>query len=163
MLNDSLFSSDKGDWQTPDEILDPLTRWFRVDTDPCAGRDTQIGCSINYRNTADTGEDDGLIRPWRGTCYVNPPYGRTLSSWVERAELAYRRSDCEVIMLLPARTDTQWWQSCWKADAVCFWKGRIKFVGAENSAPFPSALVYWGDRVSRFNRAFSDYGHVIKL
>ena len=48
-----------------------------------------------------------------------------------------------VVCLLPARTDTQWWHSYVIAHAaeVRFIKGRLKFGGSKNSAPFPSAVV----------------------
>ncbi len=48
-----------------------------------------------------------------------------------------------VVCLLPSRTDTQWWHSYVIAHAaeVRFIKGRLKFGGSKNSAPFPSAVV----------------------
>jgi phage N-6-adenine-methyltransferase len=159
MLNNSMMTSAKGDWKTPRSILEPLTDWFEVDLDPCAGPDTFIGKTDNFRGLF----QDGLALPWGGTCFVNPPYGRGVGKWVAKCETEYRLRYCEVIALLPARTDTGWWQECWKADAICFIRGRIKFVGAESSAPFPSALVYWGDRVGRFSRAFGGMGKVIRL
>ena len=43
------------------------------------------------------------------------------------------------------RTDTQWWHEyCMKADTVRFIRGRLKFEGSDNSAPFPSAIVIFG-------------------
>ena len=93
---------------------------------------------------------------------MNPPYGRGIGEWTRRCLDQYRENECEVIALLPARTDTGWWQDCWAADAICFIRGRLKFVGAESSAPFPSALVYWGDRHNRFTRAFAHLGKVIE-
>ena len=47
-------------------------------------------------------------------------------------------------MLLPARTDTKWWQEFIVNNpmaSVKFVKGRLKFGGAKNPAPFPSAIV----------------------
>lgn len=47
-----------------------------------------------------------------------------------------------VVMLLPARTDTKWFHEyiCGKAE-IRFIEGRLKFGGAENSAPFPSMII----------------------
>jgi len=43
--------------------------------------------------------------------------------------------------LLPARTDTKWFQDyCLNAEHV-FIRGRLKFGDAVNSAPFPSVVV----------------------
>jgi site-specific DNA-methyltransferase (adenine-specific) len=46
-----------------------------------------------------------------------------------------------VVCLVPARTDTQWWHEYAMKSEIRFIKGRLKFGDAENSAPFPSAIV----------------------
>ena len=47
----------------------------------------------------------------------------------------------EVVLLIPARTDTRWWHEDVIKHEVRFVKGRLKFGDGKNSAPFPSALV----------------------
>lgn len=95
-----------------------------------------------------TKEMDGLKQYWLGTCWMNPPYGRQIGKWVEKA---YVESLCgnTVVCLLPARTDTRWFHSyIWDAEAnkpregveLRFIKGRLKFGGSKNSAPFPSLI-----------------------
>ena len=47
-----------------------------------------------------------------------------------------------VVMLLPARTDTRWFHDYIYGKAeVRFVRGRLKFGGSKNSAPFPSMVV----------------------
>lgn len=47
-----------------------------------------------------------------------------------------------LVYLLPARTDTRWFHDfCMKANEIRFLRGRLKFGGAKNSAPFPSMIV----------------------
>ncbi len=152
-----LMSSDSGTWETPDEILNPLNAWFHIDTDPCAGPETDIGKRYNYR-----GGDlaNGLELIWHGTCFVNPPYGRGIEPWLARCADMYRTNMCEVIALVPARTETQWFKHCWNANQILFWEGRLKFRAAPNCAPFPSALVYWGERSERFCDAFGEFGAI---
>ena len=74
--------------------------------------------------------------------YCNPPYGRELPKWVEKA---YRESldGATVVMLIPARPDTKYWHDIIfpHAAAICYLKGRIRFGGGDSSAPFPSAVV----------------------
>ncbi len=64
---------------------------------------------------------------------------------VEQAKLGR-----DVWALLAARTDNEWWHECvWKrwnqwhpwVNQVHFIKGRLKFVGQKDSAPFPSVVV----------------------
>ena len=49
-------------------------------------------------------------------------------------------------MLIPARTDTRWWHDYIDGNpnaSVHFINGRLKFGGAKNPAPFPSAIVIY--------------------
>jgi hypothetical protein len=72
---------------------------------------------------------------------MNPPYGREIGVWMKKA---YEESlgSALVVCLVPARTDTAWFHSfVTKASQVQFLKGRLKFGGQKNSAPFPSAVI----------------------
>jgi len=70
---------------------------------------------------------------------MNPPYGREIGKWVKKA---YEASvEALVVCLLPARTDTAWWHDFVMKGEIRFLRGRLKFGGCKNSAPFPSAIV----------------------
>jgi site-specific DNA-methyltransferase (adenine-specific) len=72
---------------------------------------------------------------------MNPPYGIEIARWVEKAYES-ARAGATVVCLLPARTDTRWWHLyVMQADEIRFVKGRLRFVGAKASAPFPSSVV----------------------
>ena len=96
-------------------------------------------------------QQDGLRQNWFGHVWVNPPYGRSISDWVEKAaEQIQRRNVKSIMMLLPARVDTKWFHEIVVPNAwmVYLVKGRIsfdlKYTGGESSAaPFPSMLVYY--------------------
>ena len=73
---------------------------------------------------------------------MNPPYGRAIGKWVEKA---YRESlnGAVVVCLIPSRTDTRYWHNYifpYAAD-IKFLKGRLKFGDGKNPAPFPSAII----------------------
>ena len=90
-----------------------------------------------------TKEDDGLAREWGNrTCWMNPPYGKAIKAWMTKALDASRRG-ATVVCLVPSRTDTAWWHDTVLAGGaeVRFVRGRLRFVGAEHPAPFPSAVV----------------------
>lgn len=79
---------------------------------------------------------------------MNPPYGRGIGAWVKKAyETAQKGTP--VVCLLPARTDTQWWQDYCQRGLVHFVRGRLKFGGHQNSAPFPSAIVIFANLDSK--------------
>ena len=88
-----------------------------------------------------TPEQDGLRQRWTGACWMNPPYGRAIGVWVKKAHQESLRG-ATVVSLLPARTDTTWWQDyVMQAQQVRLLRGRLTFVGASSPAPFPSAVV----------------------
>jgi hypothetical protein len=105
-----------------------------------------------------TRDDDGLAQPWHGRVYMNPPYGRQIDTWVAKLVTEYRAGHTTAaVALLPARPDTQWFRRLRPFD-VCFIWGRLKFNGCDNSAPFPSMLVYLGTNQRRFEQAFKNMG-----
>jgi site-specific DNA-methyltransferase (adenine-specific) len=86
-----------------------------------------------------------FIDSWEDeSCWMNPPYGRDIYGWVLKAYMESKDTRA-MVGLLPARTDTSWWHEFVynKRVHVSFIRGRLKFEGARNSAPFPSAIVVW--------------------
>jgi len=129
------FRSDSYEWSTPDDLFSRLDLRFRFDLDVCASAQN-AKCERHY-----TRDDDGLSQPWMGVCWMNPPYGREIGKWVAKAYAA-SLNGATVVCLLPARTDTAWWhQFVGRAANVTFLKGRLRFGGQRNAAPFPSAIV----------------------
>lgn len=130
------FRSNSHEWSTPQELFDELNREFCFVLDVCASA-ANAKCERFF-----TRKDDGLKQPWSGMCWCNPPYGRDIGNWVERAFQSATSGLASVVCLVPARTDTRWWHDfVLNATEVRFVKGRLRFGGHENSAPFPSAIV----------------------
>lgn len=128
------FSSKTDLWYTPQDFFKKYDDVYKFETDVCA-TDDNAKCAKYY-----TEEMDGLSQEWRGVCWMNPPYGRTISKWMKKA---YESSleGATVVCLVPARTDTNWWHDYAMKGDIEFIKGRLKFGGSKNSAPFPSAVV----------------------
>jgi len=140
------FSSESVEWETPQELFDKLNAKFHFETDVCATSEN-AKCARYY-----TPEEDGLRQNWQGVCWMNPPYGREVGKWVRKAYDSALQGDATIVCLLPSRTDTAWWHDYVLraklegfAD-IRFLRGRLKFVGSKNSAPFPSVLVFFGRR-----------------
>jgi phage N-6-adenine-methyltransferase len=128
------FSSATDLWATPQEFFDKLHEEFGFATDVCATAEN-AKCGKYF-----TEADDGLAQQWTGVCWMNPPYGREIGAWMAKA---YRsaKAGAWVVCLVPARTDTAWWHDYAMKGEVRFIRGRLKFGGHKNSAPFPSAVV----------------------
>src|SRR5262252_6094273 len=128
------FSSARDDWSTPQDLFDGCNQIFGFTLDACA-QPHNDKCLRYYSPL-----DDGLAQPWTGTVWMNPPYGRAIGKWMRKAWEAHQEG-ATVVCLVPARVDTRWWHDYAKRGSVLFLRGRLKFGGIENSAPFPSALV----------------------
>ena len=128
------FSSKTDLWYTPQDFFKKYDDVYKFETDVCA-TDDNAKCAKYY-----TEEMDGLSQEWRGVCWMNPPYGRTISKWMKKAYES-SLSGATVVCLVPARTDTNWWHDYAMKGDIEFIKGRLKFGGSKNSAPFPSAVV----------------------
>lgn len=144
---ETLFSSSRSDWETPPELFSKLDSEFKFTLDVCAS-DTNAKCKEYL--TADVG---GLMQDWGGqVCWMNPPYGKDISIWLKKAYDESRKPDTTVVCLIPSRTDTKYWHNfVMQAVEIRFIKGRVRFVGAVSSAPFPSAIVVFKNVKRAFN------------
>ena len=124
-VNRGLFTSLRGDWKTPRALYQGLDAEFHFDYDPCPTKP----------------RIDGLKSEWENVNFVNPPYGKEITKWIQKGYQENLKKKT-VVFLLPSRTDTRWWHDyVMKADEIRFIRGRLKFDDQKNSAPFPSAIV----------------------
>jgi len=139
------FSSKTDLWETPQDLFDRLNAEHGFTLDVCAIPE-DAKCSRYF-----TPEADELKQDWKDhVCWMNPPYGREIGKWVKKAYEAtfmdWQHTGAKVVCLLPARTDTAWWHDFVAKGKVTFLRGRLKFGGHKNNAPFPSAIVVFGDK-----------------
>lgn len=140
-MNKVLFSSAKDDWETPQNFFNELDEEFHFDLDPCADNSNHK-CDCYF-----TKEDNGLSKDWSGhTAFVNPPYGaKSLAQWIKKCAEESSKPNTKVVMLIPARTDTKaFHEYIYRKAEIRFVKGRLKFGGSKNSAPFPSMIIVFG-------------------
>lgn len=163
----AVFSSKTYEWATSQDVYDKLHAEFGFTLDTAAN-DDNAKCKNYY-----TLFNDGLSHDWNesargGAIWCNPPYGRSqkackpkctkknclergwhlaldvagVDHWVRKAVLT-AANGTTVVMLLPVRTDTQWWHEYVDKHAteVRFVRGRLTFGAARSPAPFPSVVV----------------------
>lgn len=150
-------------WNTPLEIIRPIVRLFgRVTLDPCSNARSIVAARVAWELERD---GDSLIRSWlvalyrgRGLIFVNPPYDDA-ARWIAKCVEVWRELGplgVEIVILIPARTDTKWWRAAKRAGAVpAYYEGRIAFLGENGkgtTALFPSALLYFGKRRQLLDR-----------
>lgn len=130
-----MHKSKTSDWATPQYIFDELNEAYHFTVDVAASAENAKLPRYYDEKT------NGLLQNWDGEMvWCNPPYGREIANWVKKAY----ESKSNVVMLLPARTDTKWFHEyVYNKASVQFVKGRLKFGGAKDNAPFPSMIVIW--------------------
>lgn len=116
-------------------IFDQLDAEFHFTCDVCA-----LPENAKVPERFFTPEQDGLQQPWTGVCWMNSPYGREIGKWMKKAWEESQKG-VTVVCLVPARTDTSWFQTYALRGEVRFLRGRLKFGDSKNAAPFPSAIV----------------------
>lgn len=141
------FSSACDEWATPDDLFAELDDIFHFDLDACASAGN-AKCKRYF-----SVEDDALRQRWRGTVWMNPPYGRRIGAFMQKA-FEESKLGATVVCLVPSRTDTTWWHRYARQGQVIFLRGRLRFGGATSSAPFPSAIViFWGGQLGHAVRS----------
>lgn len=161
-------SSESHEWYTPKHIIERVQAVLGgIDIDPASPPTPEYREWVPAKIHYDAAED-GLSKDWPGSVYLNPPYGRGDNGarpWVIKMMHSYEAKIMRAgILLVPARTDTEWFRLVWRFDMLCFIYGRLKHDGPnkkKNTATFPSVLGYVGPSKIGFARAFADIGYII--
>jgi phage N-6-adenine-methyltransferase len=168
-------------WNTPASIVDAVRDVFggQIDLDPCDNEFSITKPLVSFQLPV----NDGLKNDWNQVShflerpinvYCNPPFGRSddgtsVADWVKKcAQVGYYKEVKEVILLLPASTETTFWhEHIWPtADAICFIKGRVSFQlegKGSGASTKGTAIIYWGTNVEVFIERFSELGRAIRL
>src|SRR5260221_4932581 len=126
----------RNDWQTPQQVVEHvIVALGAIDLDPCSvdAANPTIPAKKHY-----TVGDNSLSRPWEGRVWLNPPYGRAIGAWINKLcdEFEYGGVNA-AIALVPARTETQWWQRL-SAYPYCAFHSRVKFVNSDRRPGHPN-------------------------
>lgn len=138
-MNEVFFKSQSQEWETPRELFEIYNEKYHFTLDVCATK-LNTKCELYYDKSI-----DGLSQKWEGICWMNPPYGREIGKWCQKAYEESQQEYNELVCgLLPSRTDTRWWHDyVMLAKEIIFLRGRLKFSQASSPAPFPSAIAIW--------------------
>jgi len=145
-----IFSKATDEWRTPQEVFEALDAEFGFDVDVAASRENRWKEEFYGPDHWRDDRRDALAQSSWGqrVCWMNPPYSQCLA-FIARAAME-AACGSTVVALVPSRTDTRWWHSYvwdaekhqpWPGVEIRFVRGRLKFGGSKNSAPFPSVIV----------------------
>lgn len=155
-------------WFTPTHLIESIRTFYggTIDLDPTSEPLAQQAVQARRYYTK---EDNGLMLPWTGRVYCNPPYAKTergasqLEAFVEKADREYRLGNAsEILLLIPVNSATKWWNVL-SPYLMCMPDKRLIFrteQGTRDSAQFPNALFYFGTRRGAFMEHFHTYGPI---
>ncbi|HEU5375521.1 MAG TPA: DNA N-6-adenine-methyltransferase [Ktedonobacteraceae bacterium] len=161
--------SSGNEWFTPPSIIRAAKEVMgEINLDPasCVAANAFVQAERFYSK-----EDNGLLLPWFGNVWLNPPFGRTqqgrgsnLAHFTIKLNSEYQSGNVkQAILLIPTNTATSWFVPLWDYP-ICFPRRRIRFLQPDGQVgqgmSFPTCLVYLGRRASRFAEVFSRFGHI---
>jgi hypothetical protein len=145
-------------WRGPPTDVDGLVERWRC---PNAFVNPPFGTIYRHRETGiaiTAKEYSQLTRPEK-KLYQGIPINAWARKWVNE----HRELGLEVIALTPANVDTTLWHEAIfpSVNVICFLDGRVTFEGAEQVAPMPIALSYWGDKPNYFAEEYEPLGEIL--
>lgn len=159
-------NSGNNEWYTPPAFIQAAREAMgsiQVDPASSAIANKTVGAETFY-----TIDDDGLVKPWRGNVWMNPPYAQPLvAQFSEAVADKYDKKEIKrACVLVNNATETAWFQRMLSsAAAVCFLRGRVRFLdaaGEPSGAPLQGqAVLYLGENPYRFAKSFAELGQVL--
>jgi phage N-6-adenine-methyltransferase len=159
-------NSGENEWYTPKQFIEAARLAMgSIDTDPAS---SDLANETVRAKKYYTVEQDGRDKKWSGNVWMNPPYSQPLiSEFIDAFAQKYNAGEFQqACVLVNNATETNWYQSLLiYASAVCFIKGRVKFIdkqGNASGAPLQGQTVlYFGNKEKSFIDAFSEFGIVL--
>ena len=135
------------DWETPVELFDALDSVFEFELDAAAtAANTKCDNFISPQEDA-FGVDWSSRVPAGSSVWLNPPYGRGVGKWLEKAYSESLRG-ITVVVLIMVRTDSNWWKDwAMRAAEIRLIRGRVHFErnGESGPATAPSAVLVFSE------------------
>ena len=152
-------------YNTPPEVLDVI-RWYhgrQIDLDPCSNDGSIVNAIVNIKPP-----EDGLMEAWEmitdpgGLIYVNPPF-REVPKWLAKG----RGVDRQIIYLVPASVESNWFHDALDTHMAWLPRGRVKFWinGKEDPRPTGGVAILANHKVdwSRLDEAIGRWRPAITV
>jgi phage N-6-adenine-methyltransferase len=147
-------------WATPKYFYDQLDAEFHFDFDPCPLNAGEI-----------TPENDGLLKEWGSSNFVNPPYSKALKDAFVKKAIEESKKGKVCVLLLPVSTSTRLFHDHIKPNAreIRFIDGRIPFGGyntfgeyVDKIKPMHDSMVVIFGKTSRGDDSWVRIGNIKK-
>lgn len=166
----AIASTGKKNYTTPDYLLEFVRVFFRrvskqghgqkksdappIDLDPCSNPESLVNATVNVMleppplDPLGQIQGDGLTFVVPRDChqYINPPFGRGIEKWLEKAQRDFLEKNAATIVCVPDTPDTRPWLKTVLAHAEgrCQVGHRPKFGGMKTGIPKTISFLYFG-------------------
>ena len=154
-------NSGKYEWYTPKKFIDAARNVMgSIDLDPAS---SEIANKVIQATTIYTEQDSGLVHPWSGNIWMNPPYNNSLVGEFTRKLVEDLPNINQACVLVNNATETRWFKYISsKCDVQCQVTGRIKFLDENGEATGSSlqgqVIMYFGKNSDKFLDEFEIFG-----
>lgn len=122
--NHQVIVGENDEWSTPQLLVDEICEKYNI-------HPIYDVCTTTQNTKFDlhfTPENNALSQEWDDDFFMNPPYSQ-ITLWMQKAYEQHLKYDVNALILVFAKTDTQWWHNYIENKAeVHFQKGRIRFL-----------------------------------
>jgi hypothetical protein len=157
-------NSGKYEWHTPPKFIEAAREVMgSIDLDPAS---SEIGNKVIQAKTIYTKEDSGLVHPWFGNIWMNPPYNNSLVVDFTKKLIEELPNINQACVLVNNATETRWFQDYiyGYCDAICYVRTRIKFLDIHGQSTGSSlqgqVIAYFGSNTQKFVEIFKQFGKV---
>jgi len=159
-------NSGNNEWYTPSVYIEAARKVMgSIDCDPAS---SEIANEVVKATMYYTCDEDGTTKEWTGNIWMNPPYSQPLiTAFCDLLVKKYVGKEIQqACVLVNNATETRFYQAMLSVcSAVCFLKGRVKFVdreGIESGAPLQGQTVlYFGENLKPFTEYFQEFGVIL--
>ncbi len=151
----------KYEWHTPPKFIEAAREVMgSIDLDPAS---SEYGNQVIRAKKIYTKDNSGLVHPWYGNIWMNPPYNNSLVNDFTKKLVDELPNISQACVLVNNATETKWLQNIMKhCNMVCFVKGRIKFIDVNGNATGSSLqgqiIMYFGENTEKFYNKFKEFG-----
>jgi hypothetical protein len=161
-------------WLTPPSVIALAKKALggHIDTDPASCAEANEWIDATHWYSIDNNGLSQALR-WKGTVWLNPPYGtgdHSAKTFAERLTKEYRLHNvtAAITCLNLNSASAKWFDQVWQVSSKhLIWRGRIDFIppgGKQDSSPSKGTILsYFGHDPDLFAEVFNDHGTLLDV
>lgn len=136
------FKSNSVEYETPDSIFLPLKNEFGLKVDLAASeKNHKLEKFYSIEN-------DAFKYDWNENSWLNPPFNKELKKWIIKAHDDSLKFGNTIVVLIPVRSNTKWWNYVVKDAEIRFITGEVSFNNEKRGLWLPICILIFGKQAN---------------